>query len=270
VILDCPLAIFDFRTSNSKQMDDRQILAHLEKQFSFQFKKTTGDVYYYQNPSPIGYYQLDSANRVVKLFIFNVKLNTFPRLVCDLTALKSITMLHTSIAELQPDIQKLQELTELNLGNNKLTTLPPEFEKLSKLEDLSLMYNEFCEVPAVLRSLPSLHTISLEGNKLTEFPQLNGFDVSRLYLTNNQITIIPHEIMDSEIPIKWAHDGRTGIYMLGNPLKLPPIVILQRGNGAAKEYSKVMQKKGKVPKYYYPTIIVIGRIKQFLNRFRRR
>lgn len=122
------------------------------------------------------------------------------------------------IAELPPEIGKLQQLKRLRIGRkewwqggrNSLTTLPQEISRLVCLELLDLSGNELMVIPLEIGQLGRLREIDLSSNQLTAVPPEIGqlSNLTRLYLSGNQVTALPDlrkpaKPVKAHVPIKF-------------------------------------------------------------------
>ena len=66
----------------------------------------------------------------------------------------------------------LENVTDLNLSNNKIKHIPPQIASLTKLRKLDLRNNELVEIPSqILAILTNLETLSLSGNTNLKIPK---------------------------------------------------------------------------------------------------
>lgn len=108
------------------------------------------------------------------------------------------------IAELPPEIGKLQQLKRLRIGRkewwggerNPLTILPAEIGQLVNLEILDLKVNQITAIPPTIGYLTNLTRIDLSNNRLktipTEIKQL--INLTEFSLSRNHLTAVPSEI----------------------------------------------------------------------------
>lgn len=94
------------------------------------------------------------------------------------------------------EIEKLEDLSYLELlGANRLI-LPKEIGKLSRLTCLILSNNELVNVPREIGNLKNLKILDLGYDNLTEFPKAicNLINLSILDIPGNRFTTLPEEI----------------------------------------------------------------------------
>jgi hypothetical protein len=92
-------------------------------------------------------------------------------------------------AKYNVDASRDDELTALSLGND-LTELPQEIERLKNLTYLDLSDNQFTEVPPEIGKLTNLTALLLGYNRLTGLPPEIGnlINLTQLNLLDNPIT----------------------------------------------------------------------------------
>ena len=92
------------------------------------------------------------------------KLSAFPPELLKMANLSDLDIGYGSIKTLPADIDKLKNLKRLVLTKNLITVFPPAFFKLPKLENLDLSYNDFRTLQAEFANLP-LNVIDVSYNK---------------------------------------------------------------------------------------------------------
>lgn len=85
----------------------------------------------------------------------------------SLTGLQSVTGQNNSIQEL-PNMDKWQDLTTLQLSENKLTVLHASLYSLPKLKNLDLSQNNIRSIDSQVGAMESLTSVALAGNPLRE------------------------------------------------------------------------------------------------------
>ena len=83
---------------------------------------------------------------------------------------------------LPPELGQLQNLTHLDLMDNRLTAMPPELGQLQNLTHLNLMDNRLTALPPELGQLQNLTHLELRENRLTALPPELGQLQSLKYL----------------------------------------------------------------------------------------
>jgi len=110
--------------------------------------------------------------------------------------LKRLSICHTRLTSLSPQIGNLKNLEELILTDNRLTTLPHEITKLTALTSLDISKNRFQSLPKEIGTLPALRTLNAGSNLLDSFSITNGAfkNLEKLDLSDNHISILPNNI----------------------------------------------------------------------------
>ena len=85
-------------------------------------------------------------------------------------------------------LEKLTQLTRVNLWKNQLAEVPKGLDKLTQLERLNLSDNQLTDVKG-LEKLTQLEMLSLRNNKLTDVKGLEKLTkLGELYLSDNKLT----------------------------------------------------------------------------------
>ena len=115
------------------------------------------------------------------------------------------------------EIPGIEELTALQVDDNKIATLPEFIGTLPKLTYLCARHNKIETLPA---SFSNLTNLLLSSNKLTDFPAciLSMLNLARLELSFNQIEDIPERIA--------ALTQLTSLELTGNRITTIPTGLL--------------------------------------------
>lgn len=113
---------------------------------------------------------LKEPEKVVKLELRKLKLNTFPLEILQFTNLQYLDLSKNKISELPADISKLEKLQVLILSRNNLEVLPFDIGKLNNLRELNVNQNELISLPTSIGNLQNLLYLDLWSNNLTNFP----------------------------------------------------------------------------------------------------
>ena len=135
---------------------------------------------------------------------FNVLRNT--TLVAEMPQMKELYLVNNKISEIGPEIASLQDLTLLELGDNRIRKIS-NVAQLPSLNSLWLARNKITTLEG-LSGLSSLRVLSMQCNRLTSMAGLTGLEgLEELYLSNNGIesmdglgslvSAIPHTSCDS-------------------------------------------------------------------------
>ncbi len=117
-----------------------------------------------------------APEKVFKLSLKNVRLDSIPAVVFQMTNLRYLDLSRTHIDTLPPGIGALTSLTYLNLSNNRLSYLPDSIGELTQLKYLGLNRNLLRQLPNAIGNLASLEVLELWDNELEEVPD----DIGRL------------------------------------------------------------------------------------------
>ncbi len=100
--------------------------------------------------------------------------------------------------QLPEQIWELENLTTIDLYNNKLKELPESLMQFRSLEKLYASKNPLTSLPLFLSDLPNLRVLKIDNAQITEFP--NGLckhpALEDISMENNQIEIIPSALKD--------------------------------------------------------------------------
>ncbi|MBK8721888.1 MAG: leucine-rich repeat domain-containing protein [Saprospiraceae bacterium] len=119
-------------------------------------------------------------------------------------------------------MKELKSLTNLDLSFNKITKI----DGLSELKSLTILF------------LPYNKITKIEG--LSELRNLS-WNLTNLYLTNNEITKIPYEIVN-KYDILYENGFTYGINLYGNPLEEQLITAIRQGQEAVLAYYENLNK----------------------------
>lgn len=148
----------------------------------------------------------------------------------------SLTLSHAHVRF--EDFGELQNLTRLDVNDNKLTSLPQSFGKLKKLKHLDAKRNLLGRLPDVFRSLTELELLDVENNELTTFPPsiccLSS--LKKLYAATNHLTSLPENFgnLKSLIHLDLSENKRLGD-LPASFAELPNVQILQLSLNSLKK-----------------------------------
>ncbi|TPX63552.1 hypothetical protein SpCBS45565_g06522 [Spizellomyces sp. 'palustris'] len=168
---------------------------------------------------------LDSVPATVlaikSLVILNLSNNNISSLPPELCSIKSLRVLHLSsnhLTSLPSSFNQLFLLEILSLGANHLTSSAIEdacLDKLGQLTRLNLSNNQLSYVPESICEIDTLLSLTLSDNKITEIPESIA-KLKRLQffgISNNQLSSV-NDIF-SKLP------ALKGISLAGNPFSDP-------------------------------------------------
>ena len=140
--------------------------------------------------------KIDGSKRSCNLNLNEMKLTSFPDMICDAPQLVNVSAVHNRIKFVPNELGLLTRLVNLKLGQNKLKLLPDSIGRCRALQMLMVEENEIKHLP---RSLGNCHALRV-------------LDVSR-----NELRLLPSTLSKCQKMVK--------IVAFDNPLKLPREVI---------------------------------------------
>jgi len=159
----------------------------------------------------------------------------------ELKALTELQLYKNMISDISP-LKELKALTQLWLSSNQVSDISP-LKELKALTGLDLSSNQVLDL-SPLKELKALTFLSLSVNQVSDIlPLCYLSELKRLNVTNNKITQLPTEILQLGMEIKWEMgDYENGLYLKGNPWKIPPVEIVKQGTEAVRNYFKELEK----------------------------
>lgn len=129
-----------------------------------------------------------SCANLTSLQLFKNEIAEIPDDVAKLQKLEDLNMFNNKIKKVSPSLNECVTLTSLNLGDNNFMKFPP-IEKLVNLTNLQLQWGKVIKIEGSWETLTSLETIMLNQcriNALPAFPTdapFTSIDVSKNLLT---------------------------------------------------------------------------------------
>jgi len=152
----------------------------------------------------------------------------------DLVNLNGLSLSGNQIKNISP-CENLINLTELELFENKISNISP-LKKLTFFKKLWLSDNKIDDISSI-KYLTLLELLYLDDNQIIDISSLKNLNnLKQLHLKNNPIRVLPIWITSFNVDIQWNELGGEGIVFYDNPLKSPPIEILQEGKLAVQDY----------------------------------
>lgn len=112
---------------------------------------------------------------------------------------KHLQLEGAGIDELSINIDRLQNLTGINVSRNHLRELPPTLWKLHKLEHLNVSHNNITEISPEINGLTNLVVFEAAGNLLTTIPNMKSLmKLEEVEIWNNHLTEFPFECLDMQ------------------------------------------------------------------------
>uniref|UniRef100_UPI00375205FD leucine-rich repeat domain-containing protein n=1 Tax=Flavobacterium sp. TaxID=239 RepID=UPI00375205FD len=139
---------------------------------------------------------LKNPEKVYRLNLGNQEISLSDNDWSKFINLEYLSLQNDHLTEIPLAITNLKTLKTLDISGNDFKTLPIEFEKLVNLEELYLNNEKNINLPktlAVLAQLPNLKTLHLENDNLSKLPaEILAFkNLENLYLNHNKLKQIP-------------------------------------------------------------------------------
>ncbi len=152
----------------------------------------------------------------------------------DLNELKRLNLRNNQINNID-HLKSLFCLTWLNLRSNQISDISP-LNDLINLNELYLSNNQIC-ILSPLIDLKRLSSLYLDGNKI--------HDISPLKELNNlmELNISENKISNISLLKDIYNRDDINIYNDNNPIKTPPIEIVQQGKEAVRNWFVAQKKK---------------------------
>jgi internalin A len=217
---------------------------------------------------------IDTLANLTKLSLGNNQISKMQ----GIDTLENLTYLelgYNQISKIE-GIDTLVNLTDLSLQNNQISKIEG-IEKLVNLTELSLGYNQISKIEGV-DTLVNLRYLGLSGNQISkiegieklenltllrlnrnQISKIEGIDtlvnLTRLWLGNNQIYDLSPLVyfIKMGLSLKWSDDyseSTNSILIKNNPLQIPDIETVMRGNEAVIAYFEEKAKLNTKKKEY--------------------
>jgi hypothetical protein len=139
---------------------------------------------------------------VVALDLTRRKLQTLPRDLVELSALRVLMLHKNRLNDLPPWLAEMESLEVLLLDQNRFDTFPEVLLRMDRLETLSLGDNFIEEIPLDVDHMASLRHLGLWGNLIGRYPASLGDlpNLRTLDLLHNDMTAEEQELVSSMLP----------------------------------------------------------------------
>ncbi|MBK8454247.1 MAG: COR domain-containing protein [Thiofilum sp.] len=182
-----------------------------------------------------------------------------------LTSLYNLRFLYLSrniITDIS-QIKDLKKLETLDLGLNRISNIE-SISTLNYLENLFISQNKIFDISS-LKTLNFLKNLSLNKNLISNIEPITSLEnLESISLSNNVITnispLINNGLLKFEIKLYGNYKSKPQsktIYLGNNPIKNPPINIVELGNTAILNYFKDLEHQGE-KKINEAKLIIIG------------
>ena len=141
--------------------------------------------------------KIDGSKRSCNLNLNEMKLSSFPDMICDIPQLVNVSAVHNRIRFVPSEIGILTRLVNLKLGKNKLIELPESVGRCKALQMLMLEENELKQLPRSLGHCHALRVVDVSGNQLKMIPSTMSRcqKMVKLVAFDNPLKL-PREVMD--------------------------------------------------------------------------
>lgn len=103
------------------------------------------------------------------IYVYNKPVGTIPDSIHQLSNLKSLRLIGSSLTSLPDSIGKLKNLVLLDLSNNLLTSLPDSIGDLVSLRWLNLHNNHINKLPDTIVNLCNIRVINIVNNNIDNY-----------------------------------------------------------------------------------------------------
>ncbi|KAI0058114.1 PP2C-domain-containing protein [Artomyces pyxidatus] len=137
---------------------------------------------------------VQSCTSLRELRLSNMSIKKVPQSVRSCTTLYGLDLSSNRIVELnEVGIDRIPDLTNLMLQNNRMEKLPWYFPRLRSLRVLNISNNKFQEFPEVVCKMTSLIELDISFNMISELPEEIGqLDMlERLIMVGNRVSVLP-------------------------------------------------------------------------------
>jgi len=133
-------------------------------------------------------------------------------------------------------LDKIPELRDIRVQNNRLYSLPQYFAAMSSLKYLNISNNKFEQFPDVLCRMKSLVDLDVSFNLISVFPPQMGqlVHLERLIIVGNRISQFPREV-EGLISLQELDCRRNLITDLSPVFRVPKLEILRVENNNVHE-----------------------------------
>ncbi len=191
---------------------------------------------------------ITALSKIQNLTYLNLSQNQISD-IAALSTLQSLTNLYlynNQISDITA-LSTLKNLTDLNLTANQISDISV-LSNLQNLTDLDIDKNEIRDI-GELSKLRNLGWLSLDNNQISDITALSTLqNLTNLFLNNNQISDIPSSFFVRE-NIHYS--------FYNNPLKSPPMEVLEAGRKTVLDYFAKLDSEG-TDKLYEAKLIVVG------------
>jgi len=141
--------------------------------------------------------KIDGSKRSCNLVLNDMKLTSFPDMICDIPQLTNISVVHNRMRTIPEEIGLLARLVNLKLGQNKLVSLPDSIGRCKALQMLMVEENSIKILPRSLGNCTALRVVDVSRNELQMIPSTISKcqKIVKLVAFDNPLKL-PREVMD--------------------------------------------------------------------------
>lgn len=141
--------------------------------------------------------KIDGSKRSCNLVLNDMKLTSFPDMICDIPQLTNISAVHNRMRTVPAEIGLLARLVNLKLGQNKLISLPESIGRCRALQMLMVEENAIKVLPRSLGHCAALRVVDVSRNELQMIPSTMSRcqKIVKLVAFDNPLKL-PREVMD--------------------------------------------------------------------------
>jgi Leucine-rich repeat (LRR) protein len=141
--------------------------------------------------------KIDGSKRSCNLTLNEMKLTSFPDMICDIPQLVNVSAVHNRIRFVPSEIGVLTRLVNLKLGKNKLVELPESIGRCKALQMLMVEENDIKQLPRALGNCHALRVVDVSSNNLKMLPSTLSRcqKMVKLVAFDNPLKL-PREVMD--------------------------------------------------------------------------
>lgn len=172
--------------------------------------------------------EIKGLEQLTALYNLNLDANQLSEIkgLEQLTALNTLSLSSSKISEIK-GLEQLTNLNKLWLHSNQIREIKG-LEQLAKLNTLYIHYNQISEIKG-LEQLKQLSFLNLQNNTIEDLSK------AKSYLKANNLTVVWKD--------KFYPFTNNGIDLSGNPIKNPPVEILNQGKQAILNWISANKKE---------------------------
>lgn len=187
--------------------------------------------------------QLQRLTRLTVLFLHNNRISKIEG-IQGLTNLMWLSLSNNHIGKIE-GLQGLTSLSRLYLRDNQISNIEG-LQELTGLTKLVLGSNQITDI-SFLEILEKLRSLELQDNQITDISPLLS------HIRNDPFGVRPINISTS-----YTFDNQTkGINLANNPILVPPMEVVSRGNEAIIKYFDDLANQG-AAKLYEAKLLIVG------------